>query len=92
VSKHVKESDQEGEEGFDAEAVYSNQNDPIDNATRMAISRVANIIRVLAAHFVPLTDAILVESYEWVIEYEGHPKDLLLDDVGDTLVHAITNG
>lgn len=27
VSKHVKESDQEGEEGFDAEAVYSNQND-----------------------------------------------------------------
>lgn len=27
VSKHVKESEQEGEEGFDAEAVYSNQND-----------------------------------------------------------------
>lgn len=27
VSKHVKESDQEGEEGFDAEAVYSNLND-----------------------------------------------------------------
>jgi exosome complex component RRP4 len=27
VSKHVKETEQEGEEGFDAEAVYSNQND-----------------------------------------------------------------
>jgi exosome complex component RRP4 len=27
VSKHVKEQDQEGEEGFDAEAVYSNVND-----------------------------------------------------------------
>lgn len=27
VSKHVKESEQEGEEGFDAESVYSNQND-----------------------------------------------------------------
>lgn len=27
VSKQIKESDQEGEEGFDAEAVYSNQND-----------------------------------------------------------------
>lgn len=27
VSKHVKESEQEGEEGFDAEAVYSNKND-----------------------------------------------------------------
>ena len=27
VSKHVKASEQEGEAGFDAEAVYSNQND-----------------------------------------------------------------
>jgi exosome complex component RRP4 len=27
VSKHVKDQDQEGEEGFDAEAVYSNVND-----------------------------------------------------------------
>ena len=27
VSKHVKASDQEGEDGFDAEAVYSNRND-----------------------------------------------------------------
>ena len=27
VSKHVKQNEQEGEEGFDAEAVYSNQND-----------------------------------------------------------------
>jgi hypothetical protein len=27
VSKHVKETEQEGEEGFDAEAVYSNRND-----------------------------------------------------------------
>jgi len=92
VSKHVKESDQEGEEGFDAEAVYSNQNDAIDNATRMAISRVANIIRVLAAHFVPLTDVLLLESYEWAIEQETDPKDLLQDDVGDALVHAIARG
>ena len=27
VSKHVKENEQEGEEGFDSEAVYSNKND-----------------------------------------------------------------
>jgi len=27
VNKHVKENEQEGEEGFDAEAVYSNVND-----------------------------------------------------------------
>ncbi|KIM88208.1 hypothetical protein PILCRDRAFT_814112 [Piloderma croceum F 1598] len=92
VSKHVKESEQEGEEGFDAEAVYSNRNDEIDSATRIAISRVTNIIRVLAAHFVPLTDVLLLESYEWAIEQEGEPMDLLHDDVGEALVHAITRG
>ena len=30
ISKHVKENEQEGEEGFDAEAVYSNVNDVCD--------------------------------------------------------------
>lgn len=90
VSKHVKESDQEGEEGFDAEAVYSNQNDRIDESTRIAISRVTNIIRVLAAHFVPLTDALLMEAYEWTVDQEGGAKDLLQEDVGDALVATIT--
>jgi len=90
VSKHVKESDQEGEEGFDAEAVYSNQNDPIDESTRIAISRVTNIIRVLAAHFVPLTDALLLEAYEWTVDQEGGVKDLLQGDAGDALVATLT--
>lgn len=31
ISKHVKQSEQEGEEGFDAEAVYSNRNDVSDH-------------------------------------------------------------
>ncbi|KAF9460557.1 hypothetical protein BDZ94DRAFT_1324024 [Collybia nuda] len=90
VSKHVKESDQEGEEGFDAEAVYSNQNDRIDELTRVAISRVTNIIRVLASHFVPLTDTLLLEAYEWAVDQEDGAKDLLQDDVGDLLVAMIT--
>jgi exosome complex component RRP4 len=76
VSKHVKESDQEGEEGFDAEAVYSNQNDAIDSDTRSAISRVTNIIRVMSSHFVPLTDTLLLEAYEWSVEHDGDVKDL----------------
>jgi len=59
----------------------------------MAISRVTNIIRVLAAHFVPLTDVLLLESYEWAIEQEEDgPMNLLHDDVGEALVHAITRG
>ncbi|KAJ3536252.1 hypothetical protein NM688_g6864 [Phlebia brevispora] len=89
VSKHVKESEQEGEEGFDAEAVYSNKNDPIDEATREAVSRVSNIIRVLAARFTPLSDAILLEAYEWAVEQEFSVKDLLHEDVGDALVAAL---
>ncbi|KLO18000.1 hypothetical protein SCHPADRAFT_913403 [Schizopora paradoxa] len=90
VSKHVKDNEQEGEEGFDAEAVYSNQNDEIDDATRAAVARVSNVIRVLAAHFVPLNDTVLVEAYEWVVEQEYTVKDLLLrEDVADALVSAV---
>jgi len=90
VSKHIKEADQEGEEGFDAEAVYSNQNDVINDSTRLAIARVSNIIGVLASHFVPLTDTLLLEAYEWTVDQEGNPKDLLQEDMGDALVGAIT--
>ncbi|KAJ7359085.1 exosome complex exonuclease rrp4 [Mycena albidolilacea] len=89
VSKHVKESEQEGEEGFDAEAVYSNRNDFIDDSTRIAISRVANIIQVLASHFVPLTDTLLLEAYEWTVENDTDAKGLLSEDVGDALVATI---
>lgn len=89
VSKHVKVTEQEGEEGFDTEAVYSNRNDEIDNATRIAISRVTNIIRVLANHSVPLTDTVLLEAYEWAVEHDLSVKDLLQEDVGDSLVSSV---
>ncbi|KAJ7640787.1 exosome complex exonuclease rrp4 [Mycena polygramma] len=90
VSKHIKQSEQEGEEGFDAEAVYSNRNDFIDDSTRIAISRVVNIIQVLASHFVPLTDTLLLEAYEWTVENDTDAKGLLSEDVGDALVATIT--
>lgn len=88
VCKHMQDSDQ-GEEGFDAEAVYSNQNDEVDGPTRIAISRVSNIIRVLAGHFVPLTDTLFLEAYNWLIEQEVNIKDLILGDFGDAMVAAI---
>ena len=48
------------------------------------------MIRVLAAHFVPLNDTVLVEAYEWVVEQEYTVKDLLLrEDVADALVSAV---
>ena len=65
----------------------------IDDATRTAISRVSNIIRVLAAHFVPLTDAILLEAYEWAVEQEsGAVKDMLNDEVAESMVASIGVG
>lgn len=56
----------------------------------MAISRVTNIIRVFASHFVPLTDTLLLEAYEWTVDQAGGAKDLLLEDVGDALVASMT--
>jgi exosome complex component RRP4 len=90
ISKHVQDNEKEGEEGFDAEAVYSNQNDDIDDATRTAIARVSNIIRVLASRSVPITDAIVLEAYEWAVERDSDAKDLLLGDVADALIAAVT--
>jgi exosome complex component RRP4 len=62
----------------------------IDAATRTAISSVSNIIRLLSAHFVPLTDTLLSEAYEWLLEQDGDAKDLLQDDFGNALVAAVS--
>ncbi|KAF8738903.1 Exosome complex exonuclease RRP4 N-terminal region, partial [Rhizoctonia solani] len=86
VSKHVKEINQVGEEGFDAEAVYSNKNDPIDTTTSRAIVRVCNIIRVLARHHVPLTDHLIEQAYEWVIDQNIEIVDILNEENGESLV------
>ncbi|GAB1518448.1 Exosome complex component rrp4 [Rhizoctonia solani] len=86
VSKHVKEINQVGEEGFDAEAVYSNKNDPIDTTTSRAIIRVCNIIRVLARHHVPLTDHLIEQAYEWVIDQNIQIVDILNEENGESLV------
>ncbi|KAF8705468.1 Exosome complex exonuclease RRP4 N-terminal region, partial [Rhizoctonia solani] len=85
VSKHVKEINQVGEEGFDAEAVYSNKNDPIDTTTSRAIVRVCNIIRVLARHHVPLTDHLIEQAYEWVIDQNIEIVDILNEENGESL-------
>ncbi|TFL01679.1 hypothetical protein BDV98DRAFT_507287 [Pterulicium gracile] len=89
VSKHVRENEQEGEEGFDAEAVYSNMNDDIDLGTRQAITRVSNIIKILAAHFVPLTDTRLAEAYEWSIEHEEDAQNLFQQESAEQLVAVV---
>jgi len=89
ISKHVRDNEKEGE-GFDTEAVYSNQNEDIDDATRTAIARVSNIIRVLASRSLPITDTIILEAYEWAVEQDSDVKDLLLEDVADAMIAAVT--
>lgn len=63
----------------------------IDVPTRTAIARISNIIRLLADHFIPLTDTRLLEAYNWVIEQEVDTKDLVHGDVGDALVAVVGN-
>ena len=63
----------------------------IDTATRTAIARVSNVIRVLARHFVPITDTILVEAYEWAVDQECDVRDLLHDETAEALVATVTN-
>jgi exosome complex component RRP4 len=61
----------------------------IDSDTRIAIARVCNIIRVLAAQSVPLSDTLLAEAYEWAVEQYGSVKDLLYE--GELLVTSLSN-
>jgi exosome complex component RRP4 len=44
----------------------------------------------LASRSVPITDAILLEAYEWAVEHDSDVKDLLLGDVADALTAAVT--
>ncbi|KAF9649208.1 exosome complex exonuclease rrp4 [Thelephora ganbajun] len=89
VSKHIDQNRQPGEEGLDAESVYSNQNEAIDAPTRMAVSRVTNLIKVLASHFVPLSDVILLEAYEWAVENDVEVKDLTQPDICEGLIATV---
>ncbi|KAG5219469.1 exosome non-catalytic core [Salix suchowensis] len=84
VSRQIKASDLAGEEGFDAEAVYSNQNDV--SASNCSSCQYNN---VLAAHFVPLTDTILLEAYELSVEQGEANKGLFQEDVAEALVASL---
>ena len=45
---------------------------------------------MLASLSVPITDTIVLEAHEWVVEQDVNVKDLLLEDVADALVAAVT--
>lgn len=62
----------------------------IDSATRTAISRVTNIIRILSRHSIPLTDSIIAQAYDWAMEQDNNEvKEMLADDYGELMVQAL---
>jgi exosome complex component RRP4 len=38
----------------------------------------------------PITDAIVLEAYEWAVEQDTEIQDLLLEDVADAMIAAVT--
>jgi len=55
----------------------------------MAVSRVTNLIKVLASHFVPLSDVVLLEACEWAVENDVEVKDLMQPDACEALVATV---
>ncbi|KAF0490126.1 Exosome complex component RRP4 [Gigaspora margarita] len=71
VSKHSSKNLDE----LDPEAIYSNDNEPVDRSTRETIARVCNCINALSRHFMCITDTIIAYAYEASLKYPV--KDLL---------------
>ena len=61
----------------------------IDAPTRTAVFRVTNLIKVLASHFVPLSDLILLDAYEWPVENDVEVKDLTPPDICVALIATV---
>ena len=54
------------------------------------MARVANIIKILAGHHIPLTDSLLSEAYDWSVENDADVKGMTRDEYGEMLVVGIS--
>ncbi|TYJ57037.1 hypothetical protein B9479_002316 [Cryptococcus floricola] len=77
VSNGTSVEKREGGEGFDLNAVYSDENDAIAPEARQAITLVANIIKIFGDEGIPLTETLIGEAYAWV--EKNVPAGTLLD-------------
>ncbi|ORX54119.1 hypothetical protein DM01DRAFT_1335975 [Hesseltinella vesiculosa] len=68
---------------FDTAVVYSDVNDPMTDDERQDIARVCNCISALAKQFIPITDSIIVYTYEASLQYSI--KDMLKADIIETI-------
>lgn len=44
---------------------------------------------MLASHFVPLSDVILLEAYEWAVENDVEVKELTQPDICEALLITV---
>jgi hypothetical protein len=69
----------------------------LDTATRSSISLLSNIITALASpkHNVPITDNILMDAHDWVLEKGLDPSGMELtrnEDLVEEMILEITTG
>lgn len=69
--------------------VYVYEKD-IDAATRATIVQISNIIKVLAARHIPISDKVLDEAYRWLTENNYRPKNVLDEEVATSMADAMT--
>ncbi|CAI2173082.1 18356_t:CDS:2 [Funneliformis geosporum] len=86
VSKHTTQSSKDQ----DSDAIYSNENEEIDQERREAIARVCNSINALSRHFLHINDTTIKLAYEASLHFPV--KDLLKLDVMEAITSEVKAG
>ncbi|EXX73261.1 Rrp4p [Rhizophagus irregularis DAOM 197198w] len=81
VSKHTTQTVEEL-------AIYSNENEEIDQENREAIARVCNSISALSRHFMCINDKMIMLAYEASLNFPV--KDLLKLDVMEVITSEVS--
>ncbi|CAG8662967.1 11697_t:CDS:2 [Acaulospora morrowiae] len=74
-------------EEVDPESIYSNENEPIDQATRETIARVCNCINALSRNFMNITDTVINYAYEASLKYPV--KEVLKSEAMEFIVNQV---
>ncbi len=75
--------------GFRNLLIYVTGLKEISPESRAAISTVANVVRILARHNVPLTDSLIADAYAWIASSGEGPGPISHED-GERMVSSVT--
>ncbi|CAG8455612.1 11475_t:CDS:10 [Ambispora leptoticha] len=77
----------------DVDAIYSSQNEPIDDSTREKIARVCNCINVLSQKFIYINDTAIADAYDASLKF--HVRELrhlnVIDEIASIVVAKVTS-